>query len=55
VFDSPVFISHLNDVECKENENVHFDCRVEPSKDATMKIGKLLLIVVVASAVAEWW
>ncbi|KAI5701651.1 hypothetical protein M8J75_011738 [Diaphorina citri] len=27
VFDSPVFISHLNDVECKENENVHFDCQ----------------------------
>lgn len=38
VYESPVFISHLNNVECKENDNVHFECTVEPSKDPTMKI-----------------
>lgn len=37
-FESPVFISHLNNVECNENENVHFECNVEPSKDPTMQI-----------------
>lgn len=38
VFESPVFITHLNNVECKENDNVHFECNVEPSKDPTMQI-----------------
>lgn len=38
VFESPVFITHLNNVECKENDNVHFQCNVEPSKDPTMQI-----------------
>lgn len=38
VFESPVFITHLNNVECKENDNVHFECSVEPSKDPTMQI-----------------
>lgn len=38
VFETPVFITHLNNVECKENDNVHFECNVEPSKDPTMKI-----------------
>lgn len=38
IFESPVFITHLNNVECKENENVHFECNVEPSKDPTMQI-----------------
>lgn len=38
VYESPVFITHLNNVECKENDNVHFECNVEPSKDPTMKI-----------------
>lgn len=37
-FESPVFISHLNNVECKENDNVHFECNVEPAKDPTMLI-----------------
>ncbi len=37
-FESPVFITHLNNVECKENDNVHFECSVEPSKDPTMNI-----------------
>lgn len=40
VFENPVFISHLNNVECKEGDNVHFECHVEPSKDPTMNIGK---------------
>lgn len=38
VYESPVFITHLNNVECKENDNVHFECNVEPSKDPTMQI-----------------
>uniref|UniRef100_A0A182WJ15 Ig-like domain-containing protein n=1 Tax=Anopheles minimus TaxID=112268 RepID=A0A182WJ15_9DIPT len=37
-FESPVFVSHLNNVEIKEGENAHFECRVEPSKDPTMQI-----------------
>jgi hypothetical protein len=46
-FESPVFITHLNNVECREGETAHFECRVQPSKDPTMKIewfvnGKLL-------------
>lgn len=41
VFEVPMFISHLNDVECREGDNAHFECRVEPSRDPTMKIGRL--------------
>ncbi|XP_054275488.1 titin isoform X3 [Macrosteles quadrilineatus] len=37
-YECPVFISHLNNVECKESDNVHFECHVEPSKDPTMNI-----------------
>lgn len=39
-YDVPVFISHLNNVECREGDTAHFECKVEPSKDPTMKIGK---------------
>ena len=38
IFESPVFITHLNNVECKESDNVHFECKVEPAKDPTMAI-----------------
>lgn len=38
-FEGPVFISHLNNVECKEGDNAHFECKVEPAKDPTLKIG----------------
>lgn len=37
-YEVPVFITHLNNVVCKESENVHFECNVEPSKDPNMKI-----------------
>ncbi|OXU24124.1 hypothetical protein TSAR_014966 [Trichomalopsis sarcophagae] len=37
-YEEPVFISHLNNVECTEGDNVHFECNVAPSKDPTMKI-----------------
>ncbi|XP_035789232.1 titin-like isoform X6 [Anopheles albimanus] len=37
-FESPVFVSHLNNVDIKEGENAHFECNVEPSKDPTMQI-----------------
>lgn len=42
-FDVPMFITHLNNVECNESETAHFECRVEPSKDPTMKIGMFIL------------
>lgn len=38
IYESPVFITHLNNVVCKEGDNVHFECNVEPAKDPTMKI-----------------
>lgn len=37
-YEGPIFISHLNNVECTEGDNVHFECNVEPSKDPNMKI-----------------
>ncbi|XP_015783235.1 titin isoform X1 [Tetranychus urticae] len=37
-FSAPVFITHLNNVELKEGETAHFECRVEPSKDNSLKI-----------------
>jgi titin len=37
-YELPIFISHLNNVECMEGDNVHFECNVEPSKDPTLKI-----------------
>ena len=39
-FELPVFVSHLNNVQCNENERVTFECRVEPAKDPSMKIGE---------------
>ncbi|XP_018397088.1 PREDICTED: titin [Cyphomyrmex costatus] len=38
IYKEPVFITHLNNVECIEGDNAHFECNVEPSKDPTMKI-----------------
>lgn len=38
VYESPVFISHLNNIECTEGDNVRFECNVEPSRDPTMQI-----------------
>lgn len=37
-YELPIFITHLNNVECLEGDNVHFECNVEPSKDPTLKI-----------------
>lgn len=37
-FPPPTFISHLNNVELKEGEKAHFECKVEPSKDPSLKI-----------------
>ena len=37
-FESPVFITHLNNIECREGETGHFECRVQPCKDPTMRI-----------------
>lgn len=37
-YESPVFITHLNNIECKENDNVRFECNVEPSRDPTMQV-----------------
>lgn len=37
-YETPVFITHLNNIECKENDSVRFECNVEPARDPTMKI-----------------
>nr|CAD7404271.1 unnamed protein product [Timema cristinae] len=37
-YETPVFITHLNNIECKEGDSVHFECHVEPSKDPTLGI-----------------
>ncbi|CAH1976506.1 unnamed protein product [Acanthoscelides obtectus] len=37
-YELPIFITHLNNIECMEGDNVHFECNVEPSKDPTLKI-----------------
>lgn len=39
-FGMPVFIEHLNDLNCVENENIKFKCKVEPKDDPTLQIGK---------------
>lgn len=33
----PYFLTHMNDIDLKEGESAHFECRVEPSSDPTMK------------------
>ena len=38
-FGIPVFIEHLNDLECVENANIKFKCKVEPKNDPTLQIG----------------
>uniref|UniRef100_A0A1I8N5F2 Ig-like domain-containing protein n=2 Tax=Musca domestica TaxID=7370 RepID=A0A1I8N5F2_MUSDO len=38
VYETPVFITHLNNIECKESDSGRFECNVEPSRDPTMKI-----------------
>jgi len=43
-FGIPVFIEHLNDLECLENENIKFKCKVEPKNDPTLQIGKYLYL-----------
>ena len=39
-FDLPTFTQHLNNIEVQEKGIAVFECRVEPAKDPTMKIGK---------------
>ncbi|XP_022243271.1 titin-like [Limulus polyphemus] len=38
VYESPVFITHLNNLELREDDSAYFECRVEPSKDPTLNI-----------------
>lgn len=38
IYELPMFITHLNNVECTEGDSVHFECNVEPSKDPTLRI-----------------
>lgn len=37
-FEQPIFITHLNNLELKEGEPAHFECRVEPYRDPNLKI-----------------
>ena len=41
VYTIPTFTQHLNDLDVKENGTAIFECRVEPTNDPAMKIGKL--------------
>ena len=38
-FGLPVFLEHLNDIACNENENIKFKCKIEPKNDSTLQIG----------------
>ena len=38
-FDHPTFTSHLNNIEVAEHGTAIFECKVEPFKDPTLKIG----------------
>uniref|UniRef100_T1J5H7 Ig-like domain-containing protein n=1 Tax=Strigamia maritima TaxID=126957 RepID=T1J5H7_STRMM len=37
-YGSPVFLTHLNNVECWEADHAHFHCQVEPHKDPSLVI-----------------
>ncbi|CAN8024063.1 unnamed protein product, partial [Ixodes persulcatus] len=37
-YEGPVFVTHLNNLEIREGAPAHLECRVEPSKDPTLKI-----------------
>lgn len=37
-FPPPSFSGHLDNIEVKEGEQVHFECLVDPAKDPTLKI-----------------
>ena len=41
VYTIPTFTQHLNDLDVKENGTAIFECKVEPTNDPAMKIGKL--------------
>ena len=41
-YDLPTFTQHLNNIEVLEKGTVVFECKVEPTKDPTMKIGNVL-------------
>ena len=37
----PTFTQHMNNLEVTEKGTAVFECRVEPCKDPSMKIGKI--------------
>ncbi|XP_054706308.1 titin-like isoform X2 [Uloborus diversus] len=37
-YEQPIFISHLNNLELKEGQPAHFECRIEPYRDPKLKI-----------------
>ena len=39
-FDMPTFTEHLNNIEIKEKDQAVFQCKVEPTSDPTIKIGR---------------
>ena len=39
-YELPTFITHLNNIQINEGESAHFECRVEPQKDPTLKTGE---------------
>ena len=41
VYDHPTFTKHLNNIEITEKGTAVFECQVEPSKDPSLRIGKI--------------
>ena len=40
-YDHPTFTKHLNNIELTEKGTAVFECQVEPSKDPSLRIGKI--------------
>ena len=43
VYDHPTFTKHLNNIELTEKGTAVFECQVEPSKDPSLRIGKIYI------------
>ena len=42
-YDTPTITQHLNNVDVLEKGSATFQCKLEPSNDPTMKIGKMMI------------
>lgn len=37
-YEEPIFVRHLNNIECNEGDTVDFECKLEPANDPSLKI-----------------